>query len=605
MKLYSAIKEFWFGELDTFSPETDFQRIAQGEVIGDFQSTDGMLVKGQIVPMALPSYVAANFLTFIGTVPDPSFGNQGVQGPQGSQGGGGSGSGTQGVQGPQGPAGGGSGTQGLQGPQGLQGSSGGLGWQPRPADYGDNFNETTLDLVKWTPFDGGAPGSTIAIVAARLMMTCVAFPAGGGGAEQILSNYPYPITGDFDIQLSFDIDSLPTPSSDYAYAAMIQFIIGGVGYGIDLDIDSAGDKEYTALWNNTGSWYSVPTSDTAGRLRVQRVDDNLYYYYWAVNGWQLLYTKSSSGGNLTAVVVSNGIDSTCGPVSTFITDFSIETDTGSNGPQGDQGLQGVQGPDGSQGIQGVQGTQGTQGVQGPAGSQGIQGVQGLDGSQGVQGPAGSQGNQGPTGITSNWTTVDASKYTATPASTSQLTMSDTSNFVVGAPARYTIGGVVYYGVVTVVSANSYIRVAGASLSGDVTLLEAGRAQLVTQADFKLNGTFGGAAADLLSTIGKTYFLWRSETGYLVKFSAVQYSVDTGANQPKINVKVNNQLVSTNDTNNGLQLSTAGTWVDNSAVAISTSYYDINNGEAVEVTCTVTGSTKDSSDLTVSCAFIIP
>jgi hypothetical protein len=45
-------------------------------------------------------------------------------------------------------------------------------------------------------------------------------------------------------------------------------------------------------------------------------------------------------------------------------------------------------------------------------------------------------------------------------------------------------------------------------------------------------------------------------------------------------------------------------VDNPAVAINTTYYDINNGEAITVECTVAGGTGDAAHLTVSAVFIL-
>jgi hypothetical protein len=153
MKLYSANAEFWFGEIDVFSPEDNFSRIQRGEIIGDFDTTDGMLVKGRIVPMALLAYIQVGFMTLIGIVPDPPFGTaglQGVQGWQGGAGGGGTGggTGTQGIQG----------FQGFQGVEGLQGAQGAQGWQGFQGLQGVQGGQ---GLQGWQGFQGLQGGDQI------------------------------------------------------------------------------------------------------------------------------------------------------------------------------------------------------------------------------------------------------------------------------------------------------------------------------------------------------------------------------------------------------------------------------------------------------------
>jgi hypothetical protein len=204
---------------------------------------------------------------------------------------------------------------------------------------------------------------------------------------------------------------------------------------------------------------------------------------------------------------------------------------------------------------------------------------------------------------SRWYLVATSKYTAAPASTSQLTMSDTSDMRIGGPLRYDIGGTTYYGVITALVANTSITIAGAPLSGAVSNLKVSPMDVI-EVDFFISGTYGASVQNLLQPVMKQYYLWRFSEARLVKFSMVHNTADTGANQPKLNVKVNANAVSTNDGNNGVQLSAAGTWVDNSAVAIDTTNYITTNGLAVEVALTVVGTNKDSSDLTVSCVFVV-
>lgn len=206
-------------------------------------------------------------------------------------------------------------------------------------------------------------------------------------------------------------------------------------------------------------------------------------------------------------------------------------------------------------------------------------------------------------IKSRWTPVTA--FTATPASTSTLTMTSdlTAILKAGLPVKYTISSSVFYGIITAVAAD-LLTISGAPLGGDVTALAYGSAEMVIQADFYISGTFGnGTDTDLLYNDMKTKFVWRLGKAYCVGFSVLEKTVDTGA-EPKINVLVNGQRVSTADSNLGVQLGSAGAWVANSAVAVNTAYYDINTGEAVTVECSAAGGTGDAADLTVSSIFIL-
>jgi len=206
----------------------------------------------------------------------------------------------------------------------------------------------------------------------------------------------------------------------------------------------------------------------------------------------------------------------------------------------------------------------------------------------------------------SWTTVSGTKYTATPASTSSVTFSDTSDLAVGRPVRYTYNGTTYYGIITAVSANASMTVAGAPLDvgHDLTALEIGTPAQVVAMDLKVAGTYADNAEDILAAEGNQYVRWRRSAAYLVAISATHKTADTGAAQPKLNMKVAGNLVSTQDSNAGLQLSTAGAWVDGSAVAISTSNYDVAWSDAIELRCTAPGTNGDALDLSACLLFVL-
>jgi hypothetical protein len=207
------------------------------------------------------------------------------------------------------------------------------------------------------------------------------------------------------------------------------------------------------------------------------------------------------------------------------------------------------------------------------------------------------------GGASRWTEIAAAHYTATPASTSTLTFGtdDTATLIVGLPVRYTIGGTVYYGQVTAIAAN-LLTVRGAPMGGDVTKLEVGTAEMVSQIHVQLPGLFEDASnATLLATDLYTKLYWERALSYCVGYSANVMTADGGANQANVQVYWGTNLVSTANTNTGPLVTVAkvATVVD-----INTTNYVVSTGELLEIGCTK-GSTGDARDLTVEIVMVTP
>lgn len=220
----------------------------------------------------------------------------------------------------------------------------------------------------------------------------------------------------------------------------------------------------------------------------------------------------------------------------------------------------------------------------------------LDGTGSWSTPAGGSGS-------SRWTEISTDDYTATPSDTDTLAMSDTSAMAVGLPVKYTIGGTDYFGQVVAVSANTSIDIRGASMGGDVTALYVGTPEMVLAMSWFVGGAYGAATEDdCLRDIMDSPVKWQLGTAYCVGFEGSHSGVDTGT-EPKVNIHINNAAVSTNDTNAGIQLGAADTWVGNSAVAINTSNYDINYDEELEISVTAAGGTGDALNLTMQVFFV--
>jgi hypothetical protein len=186
-----------------------------------------------------------------------------------------------------------------------------------------------------------------------------------------------------------------------------------------------------------------------------------------------------------------------------------------------------------------------------------------------------------------------------------LSMSSTTYMYEGLPVKFTYGSTDYYGIITAVAANVSITIAGAPLTTGVapSALYVGTQSHVEQVEFLVETAYGAAAQDVFADVTLQTHRWRKGNAYLVTFGAAHGVVDSGAAQPKINITVGGSVVSTADTNNGIQLSTAGTWVDNSAVAINTTNYKIEMDDEIDIEVTAAGTNGDADVLSVACMFV--
>jgi len=209
--------------------------------------------------------------------------------------------------------------------------------------------------------------------------------------------------------------------------------------------------------------------------------------------------------------------------------------------------------------------------------------------------------QSPTEYTNDmWTSI--ANYTATPASTSTIPMTAdlTGSIVVGIPLKYVIAGTTYYGICTAIT-SILLTVAGAPLSGNVTSLYYGKTYQTTQVTVMIPGLYEDASntALIVSDLNSA-LIWQKAVSYLVKFSVYSKVHDTGTHG-QASVRVNGAEV--NATVGGETIAADATWYP-TVVNINTTNYDINYGEAIEITAVKAG-TGDATDLTVSMVFVTP
>jgi len=123
-------------------------------------------------------------------------------------------------------------------------------------------------------------------------------------------------------------------------------------------------------------------------------------------------------------------------------------------------------------------------------------------------------------------------------------------------------------------------------------------------DLQVAGTYADNVEDILVGIANRYVRWRKSAAYLVAISATHKTADTGAAQPKLNAKVAGNLVSTQDANAGLQLSTSAVWVNGSAVAISAANYTVYFNDSIELRVTAAGTNLNAANLSAALVFVL-
>ena len=205
------------------------------------------------------------------------------------------------------------------------------------------------------------------------------------------------------------------------------------------------------------------------------------------------------------------------------------------------------------------------------------------------------------GSPTTWSSVSSANYTAAPASTSTITMTAdlTGSILVGQSLKYTIGGVVYYGRVAIIAAN-LLTINGAPLSGNVSDLYFGGGT-IRQAQIVIPGAYEDATnTALIASDLKSSLIWSLPKSYCVAFAVYSNTHDTGTHG-QASVRINGTELCT--TAGGLTIAADATWYA-SVVDIDVTAYDVNPGEAIEVTSVKAGN-GDASDLTVKMIIVTP
>jgi len=213
------------------------------------------------------------------------------------------------------------------------------------------------------------------------------------------------------------------------------------------------------------------------------------------------------------------------------------------------------------------------------------------------------GNMGWAARDLRWSATAAGTW----ASTSTFTVTDNATnqsiFATGRPIRFRqAAGTWRYAIITDYTTGT-ITVAGHPITNaaEMTEMEWGNFDRVQTLSFAINGEFAdGASTSLIEDDLFTFFKWTMAKAYCVLISHRVTDVDTGASQPRVNLRVNGQPVSTSNTNAGRDVSTS--WVD-TVVDIAVANYDINWGEAIEISTDANGTNNDARSLSLQATFV--
>jgi len=203
-----------------------------------------------------------------------------------------------------------------------------------------------------------------------------------------------------------------------------------------------------------------------------------------------------------------------------------------------------------------------------------------------------------------WRLVPSANYTARPPSTSTITMlaNMTATIKPGMSLRYTWNGVEYFGQVAAITSNLLtVRGAPLSTSYDVSNLQFGGG-VVHELVLPVAGTYEDANNNaLLASDNAAPVIWLKEASYAVHYRVWSRKKDTGATAGKASVRINNAEL--NSSAGGLTISADATWYS-TGVDINVSNYDIQQGEAIEVSAKK-GTNGDAEDLCVILIIITP
>jgi hypothetical protein len=147
----------------------------------------------------------------------------------------------------------------------------------------DNFNENFLNSSLWTTLSP-PPTSTVTVAVTNQQLQVAMGPGAGGGG--VLSNCS--LSGDFDAQVDY---ILLNWSANNTHS--VRLGARDLGTGLGMNRSSFSSELYVFF---AGTTAVVPTSDTAGKLRLVRTGSTLSGFFFNGTSWVLVGSAVTSTG---------------------------------------------------------------------------------------------------------------------------------------------------------------------------------------------------------------------------------------------------------------------------------------------------------------------
>ena len=201
-----------------------------------------------------------------------------------------------------------------------------------------------------------------------------------------------------------------------------------------------------------------------------------------------------------------------------------------------------------------------------------------------------------------WRAVPGAEYNVTPVSPSVIATTN-ADVKPGVPVRYVVSAVSMYGIVTAVSSGQ-ATIQGPAISGTITSFATSSTERVRNVVLHIPGSYAATTGNKLASVANRFYRWLAGEARLVSFQATHITAAT-TTQPKINMMIGANAVSTNDSNLGIQLGAGSAHVVNAAGAVSVANYGIAYGDFIEVNATAAGvGATAAQDLTVHAVFVL-
>lgn len=182
--------------------------------------------------------------------------------------------------------------------------------------FSDNFDGGFLNKDRWNAFASEAGGAAPAVVNGRIY---IEMPNAGYWPAST-ADLIAPVTGDFDVQVDYEVDSVNSADGSKHPAGMGIYTLNGMYLWVDLwGSMTYGTCDYGYQCSNAGG------GQYTGKFRVSRTGSTYSTYYWNGSGWSTLQTTSNRPVGPTYIrLVVNG---TNGQVKTYFDNFIVSTQT--------------------------------------------------------------------------------------------------------------------------------------------------------------------------------------------------------------------------------------------------------------------------------------